>query len=140
MGQNRGRSQVKGAVKVGDFSKAFGKEMVKYTRLVEEKIQYVTKQLTIEAAKDLNVASEQFIDTGSSQYNKGWAAKNMSVRHRARWVIHNKNAPGLAHLLEHGHAKTSGGRVTGNVHIAPIEEKLVKDYEENVAIIIERGY
>lgn len=126
-------------VKVGDFSKAFGKLMIKYTTGVEEELEEITKILAKKAAKDLNEASGQFIDTGSSEYNKGWTAKNEHVRHRARWVIHNKKAPGLAHLLEHGHAKTGGGRVKGKSHIAPIEENLAKDYEENVIAIIENG-
>ena len=140
MGINRGRKdQIKGEVRVGDFSRAFGKEMIKYTLDVEEEIAEITAQLAKAAAKELNEASKEFIDTGSSGYDAGWAAKNISVRHRGRWILHNKYAPGLAHLLEYGHAKKGGGRVAGKIHIKPIEEKLIQDYEDNVKAIIENG-
>lgn len=143
MGINRGRKdQIKGEVRVGDFSRAFGKEMIKYTLDVEEEIAEITATLTKSAAKELNVVSKStFQNTGTKYtgYTEGWTAKNKSVRHRARWIIHNQFAPGLAHLLEHGHAKRGGGRVDGKTHIAPIEEKLIKDYEDNVKAIIENG-
>jgi len=140
MGVNNGRSQIKGSVKVGDFSRAFGEEMIKYTTGVEEEIQEVTKKLVKQAAKELKAVSASTFQTAQDKpYSEGWTAKNDSVRHRARWIIHNKYKPGLAHLLEHGHAKTGGGRVAGKIHIKPIEEKLVKDYEDNVKAIIENG-
>lgn len=40
-------------------------------------------------------------------------------------IIHN-TTPGLPHLLEKGHANRDGGRTPGRVHIAPVEEELVK--------------
>lgn len=133
-------TKVVGTVKIGDFSRAFGEEMVKYTNDIEDEIQKMTAKLTKDAAKELKqVSASTFNSTQNKPYNEGWTAKNDSVRHRARWVIHNKNKPGLAHLLEHGHAKVKGGRVAGKSHIKPIEEKLIKDYEENVEAIIKDG-
>jgi len=140
MGINNGRSQIKGAVKVGDFSKAFGKEMIKYTMDVEEEIEEMTAKITKAAAKGLKEVSASTFQTAQDKpYNEGWTTKSTGVRHRSRWIIHNKNKPGLAHLLEHGHAKTGGGRVAGKIHIKPIEEKLIQDYEDNVKAIIENG-
>lgn len=133
-------TKIKGAIKIGDFSKAFGKELVKYTKQVEEGISKVSEALAKSAVKELKAASQDtFATRSTTPYQKGWSVSNESVRHRSRWVIHHKTKPGLPHLLEHGHAKRGGGRVSGRVHIKPIEEKLIKDYEENVKAIIENG-
>jgi hypothetical protein len=133
-------TKIKGSCKVGDFSKAFKETLQNYTKEVEEGLAKVTVQLAKNAAKDINQAAyDTFNSSGSTGYYRGWTAKNESVRHHARWVIHNKEAPGLAHLLEHGHAQVDGGRTPGRIHIKPIEEKLIKDYEENVQAIIENG-
>lgn len=134
-------TRLKGEVRVGDFSKAFGKELIKYTKYVEESIAETTEELAKNAVKELKAASkENFEERSDRTYHKGWGVSNESVRHRSRMIIHHKTKPGLPHLLEHGHAQVGGGRVAGRVHIKPIEDKLIQDYEENVIAIIERGY
>ena len=38
----------------------------------------------------------------------------------------------LAHLLEHGHAKRGGGRVSGKSHIAPAEQMGIDQLEDAI--------
>ena len=66
-------------------------------------------------------------------YAKSWAVKTeKETAHSLEVVVHSKNRYQLAHLLEHGHAKRGGGRVAGIPHIAPAEEKAVKQLEEDI--------
>ena len=66
-------------------------------------------------------------------YAKSWAVKTeKGTAHSLEVVVHSKNRYQIAHLLEHGHAKRGGGRVAGIPHIAPAEEKSVKQLEEDI--------
>ena len=66
-------------------------------------------------------------------YSKSWTVKTQKeTANSLEVVVHSKNRYQLAHLLEHGHAKRGGGRVAGKPHIAPAEEKAVKQLEEDI--------
>ena len=66
-------------------------------------------------------------------YAKSWAVKTQKeTANSLEVVVHSKNRYQIAHLLEHGHAKRGGGRVAGIPHIAPAEEKAVKQLEEDI--------
>ena len=66
-------------------------------------------------------------------YSKSWTVKTQKeTANSLEVVIHSKNRYQLAHLLEHGHAKRGGGRVAGTPHIAPAEEKAIKELEEEI--------
>ena len=66
-------------------------------------------------------------------YAKSWAVKTeKETAHSLEVVVHSKNRYQIAHLLEHGHAKRGGGIVAGIPHIAPAEEKAVKQLEEDI--------
>ena len=64
-------------------------------------------------------------DTG--KYAKSWTTKKTGENsHSLEMTVHSKNRYQLAHLLEKGHAKRGGGRVSGRPHIAPAEENGVQ--------------
>ena len=67
-------------------------------------------------------------------YSKSWTVKTQKeTANSLEVVVHSKNRYQLAHLLEHGHAKRGGGRVAGKSHIAPAEEKAIKELEEEIS-------
>ena len=60
-------------------------------------------------------------------YSKSWTAKKTKENsHSLEMTVHSKNRYQLTHLIEKGHAKRGGGRVSGKPHIAPAEEKGVQ--------------
>ena len=66
-------------------------------------------------------------------YSKSWTVKTQKeTANSLEVVVHSKNRYQLAHLLEHGHAKRGGERVAGKPHIAPAEEKAIKELEQEI--------
>ena len=65
--------------------------------------------------------------SATGKYAKSWATKKIGENsHSLEMTVHSKNRYQLAHLLEKGHAKRGGGRVSGKPHIAPAEENGVQ--------------
>ena len=94
------------------------------TKLTKETVKKVAQK----GAQALKSSSGVFGGTG--KYAKGWTSKVEEGRLYTTATLHNSKVPGLPHLLEYGHAKRGGGRVSGRVHIAPVEAELEKTFEQ----------
>lgn len=82
-----------------------------------------------EAKKQLREKSPK--DTG--KYAKSWAVKTVKESTtELDLVVHSRKLYGLTHLLEKGHAKRGGGRVSAKVHIQPVEEEVTKNLEDEI--------
>lgn len=114
-----------------DLTIELTKALEEYTTEVEEGIKEASKEIADEAVKELRATSPK--NTG--KYSKGWTKK----KEGDGYIIYNKNKPGLTHLLEHGHAKRGGGRVSGIPHIRPVEQSIIKEFEQTVEQIIRKG-
>ena len=71
-------------------------------------------------------------NVNGNKYWKGWRSYFERTRFGATVTLYNAKLPGLAHLLEHGHAKVGGGRTAPRVHIQPVETKLIEEFERKV--------
>ena len=54
-------------------------------------------------------------------------------------TVYSRNRYWLAHLLEFGHAKRGGGRVSGRAHIAPAEALGIRQLEEEIERSLKDG-
>ena len=103
------------------------KGLTEYADLAEEGMKKAVKK-TAKSVKD-EISANAPKKTGA--YAKSWTAKKTKENsHSLKMTVHSKNRYQLAHLLEKGHAKRGGGRVSGKPHIAPAEEKGVQLFEK----------
>lgn len=98
---------------------------------IEKEIDQTSKQVT----KTISLNSP--VDKGN--YAKGWTRKKVSSGGEIRYIIHNKKRGSIAHLLEFGHAKRGGGRVSGKSHIRPAYDEEVPRMEDRIKAIIRNG-
>lgn len=69
----------------------------------------------------------------TGEYIKGWAYKVVETDKSYSAEIGNKRKPGLAHLLEKGHAKVGGGRdVPAYPHIADAADETFETFVDAV--------
>jgi hypothetical protein len=127
-------------VRVMDFDKAMSDILKEYGDSVEEKSHKA-------AAKVAKIAKQE-VQAGaphrSGRYRKGWSVtEEKTSRLWFEYTVHNRSRYQLAHLLEKGHALKRGGRTYGHVparpHIAPAEQKAVRNYEEALERIAKEG-
>lgn len=107
--------------------------------MIDKKIEPILKELQSDVKQALEKASKEVAKEGinrlkntspkrTGEYAKGWgqSKRGNSI------VIHNKNKPGLTHLLEKGHALRGGGRVGPQKHIEPVEEFVKEELERRI--------
>lgn len=111
-----------------NFADEIAQALQEYTTEVEEGLEEAKEKAAKDGAKTLKSTSPK--KTG--RYAKGWRA----TKDGDAWVIHNATRYQIAHLLEKGHAKKGGGRVSGTPHIAPVEEQTIKEYEKLIEKVI----
>ena len=107
-----------------------GTILEEYQDDVKQNLDQITKQIAQKGQQALKNESKSKFK--GDRYWKGWKVDLQVGRLDTKATIYNASLPGLPHLLEKGHAKRNGGRVEGTVHIAPIEEKLVAEFEKQV--------
>ena len=99
------------------------KGLTEYADLADTSMKKAVRK-TAKSVKD-EISSNAPKRTGA--YSKSWTAKKTKENsHSLEMTVHSKNRYQLAHLLEKGHAKRGGGRVSGKPHIAPAEENGVQ--------------
>ena len=96
------------------------KGLKEYRDLADDAMKKAVKKTATTVKNEISANAPA--DTGA--YAKSWSTKKASESsHSLTVTVHSRNRYQIAHLLEHGHAKRNGGRVSGKPHIAPAEQK-----------------
>ena len=106
-------------ISIDDMAEAIEKELMEYRELAADELKAAVKKAGRTAKSDINKSAP--VRTGA--YAKSWRMKVTEESSVGIGVtVYSPSHYMLAHLLENGHAKRNGGRVTGERHIAPAEE------------------
>jgi hypothetical protein len=121
-------------VGIDGLSEAIAEILNEYGEDVQSTTAEIVPKVASKAVKALREESRLNFGSpsGKQRYAKGWRSKSTKGRLSTTAVVYNADVPGLPHLLEHGHANRDGGRTPGRAHISPIEEKIIKEFEEEV--------
>lgn len=114
---------------IDKLTQAVSKIMEEYGDDVQDNLTDIVKDMSKKGARAVNQEAGKTFN--GSKYKKSWTSTTETGRTSAQGTIYSK-IPGLPHLLEYGHALRQGGRTQGRPHIAPVEETLVKEFEEKV--------
>ena len=111
---------------VGQMLQEYGYEAVEaMTESINEVAKESVKKLKSESPRGSGGKREH------GKYAKGWTVKYERGRLTTSATIHGKSGTyQLAHLLEFGHAKRTGGRSRSIVHIAPVEQWAINEVHE----------
>ena len=116
-------------ISASDLARAVNEAMSEYRDLTEQAL----KSAVTEVAKETKDIAKENSPSLSGRYKKGWATKKTTdASGQISVTVYNRARPGLTHLLEKGHAKRGGGRVSGIPHIAPAEEHAVSELETKI--------
>lgn len=123
-------------VKIDSLSSEVMKELEKYADVTTEKVKKAVQNAGKTVRDEIKASAPS--DTG--KYSKSWTVKTVrETSNSLELVVHSRNRYQLSHLLEFGHAKRGGGRVSARPHIASAEEKAIKAFEEEIKEAITNG-
>lgn len=119
-----------------DLAAEIEKAMKEQLDLANDVVNDAVDKVTKETVNDLKSSSPR----KSGKYAGGWGKKEGQTATRSKSsVVWNEKHYRLTHLLEFGHAKVNGGRVAGKPHIATVEQKAIKSFEDEIRRGIEHG-
>jgi len=122
---------------INNFSDALASELAKYNKQVTDSVKEIiteeANQLAENISNDAPKRSGKIKNRVLNRYSKNWTAKKQFENNlNISYTVYNKTDPQLTHLLENGFATRDGGRVEGQAHIAPNEEKMIESLQDKI--------
>lgn len=116
-------------VKIDKLADEITKGLKEYADLATDDMKKSVRKAGSAVRKEISQSAPK--DTGV--YAKSWSVKKTKETSNSLEVtVYSKNRYQLAHLLEHGHAKRGGGRVTARPHIVKAEENAIDVLEKEI--------
>lgn len=106
-----------------------------YSIEIQEGITKAAEDVANAGAKELKATSPK----RTGKYSKGWRVNKRSGKGFVHTTIYNATNWQLTHLLEKPHLLRNGKKSKPIVHIEPVEEKCIKDFQKEVEHIIKNG-
>lgn len=120
-------------IQISQMADAIMEGITEYADLATDDMKSAVKKAGTTVKKEIQANAPK--DSGT--YASSWSMKKgKETSNSIELTVHSKNRYQLAHLLEFGHAKRGGGRVSGKSHIAPAEEKGVKQLEQAIEKVL----
>ena len=106
-----------------------------YSVDIQESIVKTAENVAKKGAEKLKQTSPK----RTGKYSKGWMVRTTKGRGEVSSTIYNATNWQLTHLLEKPHLLRNGRLSTPKVHIYPVEQQCIKEYETEVEKVIKNG-
>lgn len=111
-------------ITMDNFAKEVEKVLEEYADDVNDNMKTAVHEVGKLGVRLIRQTARQKIK--SKEYHKGFRLWSETRRLSQIETIYNQDHPGIAHLLEHGHALRGGGRSSTEAreHFAPVEAEM----------------
>lgn len=122
------------SVSAGSLADAIMDSLREYSSLAADEMKEAVREAGNIVRDEIREKAPK--DTGI--YAKSWTVKKQrETSSSLSLTVHSRNRYQLAHLLEFGHAKRGGGRVSAKPHIADAEAAGIRQLEEDIRKALE---
>ena len=122
------------SVSAGSLADAIMDSVREYSSLAADEMKEAVREAGNTVRDEIREKAPK--DTGI--YAKSWTVKKQrETSSSLSLTVHSRNRYQLAHLLEFGHAKRGGGRVSAKPHIADAEAAGIRQLEEDIRKALE---
>ena len=122
------------SVSAGSLADAIMDSLREYSSLAADEMKEAVREAGNTVRDEIREKAPK--DTGI--YAKSWTVKKQrETSSSLSLTVHSRNRYQLAHLLEFGHAKRGGGRVSAKPHIADAEAAGIRQLEEDIQKALE---
>lgn len=120
-------------VSIANMADEIMKGLMEYKDLATDDMKTAVKNAGKTVKKDIQENAPK--RTGA--YSKSWTVKTTKENSESlELTVYSPKKYQLAHLLENGHAKRGGGRVTAKPHIAPAEQLGVEQLKRDIERVL----